>query len=168
MEVDIDYYVEQYGDYLYRIAYVYTKDQHAAEEVVQDVFIKLYETNQFEGKSSEKTYLTKMTINRCYDYLRKWKVKKAQLFEYFTKSVASSEQVVIEQQERDEIVEAILTLPLKYREVLLLYYYDDLSVAEIASCIHIPQSTVATRLQRARTKLKEQLPKMEWEVLRDA
>ena len=81
--MELERYMEQYGDYLYRIAYMYTKDRQAAEEVVQDVFMKLYETQQFEGKSSEKTYLTKMTINRSYDYLRKWKAKKAQLVEYF-------------------------------------------------------------------------------------
>ena len=168
MQMDIEYYVEQYGDYLYRIAYIYTRDRQAAEEVVQDVFIKLYETQQFEQKSSEKTYLTKMTINRCYDYLRKWKARKAQLIHYFLKQEQSGEQVFIEHEERDEIVEAILKLPLKYREVLLLYYYDDLSIAEVASYIKIPESTVATRLQRARQKLKVQLPAIEWEVLRDA
>lgn len=166
--MDIEYYVEQYGDYLYRIAYIYTKDRQAAEEVVQDVFMKLYETQQFERKSSEKTYLKKMTINRCYDYLRKWKAKKAQIVYYFLKREPSGEQVVVEHEERDEIVEAILKLPLKYREVLLHYYYDDLSIAEVAAYINIPESTVATRLQRARQKLKEQLPAIDWEVLRDA
>lgn len=166
--MELERYMEQYGDYLYRIAYMYTKDRQAAEEVVQDVFIKLYQTQQFEGKSSEKTYLTKMTINRSYDYLRKWKAKKAQLVEYFLGREQSAEQHVVAGQERDEIVEAILKLPLKYREVVLLYYYDDLSVAEVALYIDAPESTVATRLQRARMKLKEHLPSIEWEVLRDA
>ena len=114
-----------------------------------------------------KTYLTKMTINCSYDYLRKWKVRKAQFFEHFSKSARNAESLTIEQQERDEIIEALLKLPLRYREVLLLYYYDDLSVAEIASFIHIAASTVTTRLQRARAKLKDFLPTHDWEVLRD-
>ena len=166
--MDIEYYVEQYGDYLYRIAYIYMKDRQAAEEIVQDVFMKLYQTQQYEGRSSVKTYLTKMTINRCYDYLRKWETKKAQIVEYFFKRERSADYKIVAEEERDEIIEAILKLPLKYREVLLLYYYDDLTVSEIASYIMIPESTVGTRLQRARRKLKEQLPAIEWEVLRDA
>ena len=166
--VDIDDYVELYGDYLYRIAYVYTKDRQAAEEVVQDVFFKLFQKNQFEGKASIKTYLTKMTINGCYDYLRKWKVKKTIILDYILKAERHGEQVLLENEERDEIVESILKLPLKYREVILLYYYDDFSVAEIATYIDTPESTILTRLQRARIKLKEQLPKIDWEVLRNA
>ena len=166
--MDIDYYVDEYGDYLFQMAYVYTKDIQLAEEVVQDVFIKFYNSNQFEGRSSVKTYLTRMTINCCYDHLRKWKRRKAQFFEYFSKSERHGEQFTIEQQERDDILNAILKLPLKYREVLLLYYYDDLTVIEVASLLHIPESTVTTRLQRARVKLKELLPTTDWEVLRNA
>lgn len=166
--MDIDYYIEHYGDYLYRIAYIYTKDKQLAEEVVQDVFMKFYISNRFEGKAAVKTYLTKMTINRSHDYLRKWKVKASKFFDYYSKSARDAESLTIELQERDEIITALLKLSLKYREVLLLYYYDDLSVAEIASLIHIPASTVTTRLQRARAKLKEILPAHNWEVLRDA
>ena len=166
--MDIDYYIEQYGDYLYRIAYVYTKDKQLAEEVVQDVFMKFYSSNQFEGRAAVKTYLTKMTINCSYDYLRKWKVRAAHFFDYYSKNGRDAESFIIEQHERDDIITALLKLPLKYREVLLLYYYDDLSVAEIAALIHIPASTVTTRLQRARAKLKEILPTHDWEVLRDA
>ena len=166
--MDIDEYVEQYGDYLYRIAYVYTKDRQAAEEVVQDVFFKLYQKNQFKGNASIKTYLTKMTINGSYDYLKKWKYKKSLIMTHFLKSERHGEQVVLQNEERDELIEAILKLPLKYREVILLYYYDDFSVAEIATYINTPESTVLTRLQRARIKLKEQLPKIDWEVLRNA
>ncbi|MER1999364.1 MAG: sigma-70 family RNA polymerase sigma factor [Lysinibacillus sp.] len=164
--MDLEEYIEQYGDYLYRIAFIYMKDQHAAEEVVQDVFMKLYETRQFEGKSSLKTYLTRMTINTCYDYLRKWKARKNQLLDYVLKREHAAEQVVLALQERDEIVESILKLPLKYREVILLYYYDDLTTAEVAALLKVPESTVGTRLQRARQKLKQILPAIEWEVLK--
>lgn len=165
--MDLELYIEQYGDYLYRIAFIYMKDQQTAEEVVQDVFMKLYETQQFEGRSSMKTYLTRMTIHTCYDYLRKWKSRKTQLLDYVFKRERAAEQVVLALHERDVIVEAILSLNLKYREVTLLYYYDDLTISEVATLLKIPESTVATRLQRARLKLKELLPAVEWEVLKD-
>lgn len=164
--MDLEHYIEQYGDYLYRIAFIYMKDQQTAEEVVQDVFMKLYETQQFEQKSSMKTYLTRITINMCYDYLRKWKARKNKLLDYVLKRERAAEQVVIALSERDEIVESVLKLPLKYREVILLYYYDDLSTIEVAQLLKIPESTVATRLQRGRQKLKELLPLIEWEVLK--
>lgn len=165
--VNIEECVNQYGDYLYHIAYVYTKDTFLAEEVVQDVFFRLYRTQQFEERASLKTYLTRITINCCYDYLRKWKAKKVQLFDYFGGHSKGLEQIAVANHEKHEIIQQILKLPLKYREVLFLYYYDDLSIAEISSFIHIPESTVRTRLQRARLKLKDGLPISDWEVLRN-
>ena len=113
-----------------------------------------------------KTYLTKMTINRSYDYLRSWKNKKALLIETFT-NVKGADTEAIQEEERGEITAAVLKLPVKYREVLLLYYYEDLQVAEIAELCKLSVSTVKTRLQRARAKLKPLLLESEWEVLRD-
>ncbi|WP_431029814.1 sigma-70 family RNA polymerase sigma factor [Lysinibacillus sp. LZ02] len=164
----IEELIDTYSDYLYRIAFIYTKDEKVAEEVVQDVFWKYYQTQQYDGRASMKTYLTKMTINRSYDYLRSWKTRKNQFFESFTQAQRATESMILQREERGEITAAVLKLPVKYREVLLLYYYEDMQVKEIAQLLGIVESTVKTRLQRARTKLKENLPQNEWEVLRDA
>ena len=87
--MEIEKLIDTYSDYLYRIAFIYTKDRLAAEEVVQDVFVNYYhKSDQFEQKASIKTYLVKMTINRSYDYLRSWKNKKffiAQFFQQYEK-----------------------------------------------------------------------------------
>jgi len=162
----IEELIDTYSDYLYRIAFIYTKDEKIAEEVVQDVFWKYYQTQQYDGRASMKTYLTKMTINRSYDYLRSWKNKKALLVETFT-NAKGADTAAIQKEERGEITAAVLKLPVKYREVLLLYYYEDLQVAEIAELCKLSVSTVKTRLQRARAKLKPLLLESEWEVLRD-
>ena len=162
----IEELIDTYSDYLYRIAFSDTKDEKVAEEVVQDVFWKYYQTQQYDGRASVKTYLTKMTINRSYDYLRSWKNKKALLIETFTNAKGADTEA-IQKEERGEITAAVLKLPVKYREVLLLYYYEDLQVAEIAELCKLSVSTVKTRLQRARTKLKPLLLEIEWEVLRD-
>ena len=163
----IEELIDTYSDYLYRIAFIYTKDEKVAEEVVQDVFLKFYQTkDRYDGRASMKTYLTKMTINRSYDYLRSWKNKKALLIETFT-NAKGAETEAIQKEERGEITAAVLKLPVKYREVLLLYYYEDLQVAEIAELCKLSVSTVKTRLQRARAKLKPLLLEIEWEVLRD-
>lgn len=166
--MDIDVVIEEYGDYLYRIAFIYTKDPHVAEEVVQDVFLRFYRTNQYDGRASLKTYLTKMTINRSYDYLRSWKHRRTVMFETFTKSANSAEHIAVISEERGEVTAAVLQLPAKYREVLLLYYYEQLTIQEIAALCQLPLSTVKSRLQRARKQLKERLPQTVWEVLGDA
>lgn len=163
--VDIEQIIDTYSDYLYRIAFIYTKDRLAAEEVVQDVFMKYYQTStQFKGEASLKTYLVKMTINRSYDYLRSWKNKKHTLLEFFQATTKDTEQLYIEQELQAEITAAVLTLPVKDREVLLLYYYEEMTVFEIAELLELAVSTVKSRLQRARVKLK---PKLKWEGIRD-
>jgi RNA polymerase sigma factor (sigma-70 family) len=64
--------VDQYGEGLIRLAFTYVKNQQAAEDIVQDVFMRAYEKrDDFKGHSSYKTYLYRITINRCYDHLRR-------------------------------------------------------------------------------------------------
>ncbi len=163
--MDIEQLIDTYSDYLYRIAFIYTKDRLAAEEVVQDVFLKYYHSaEQFKGEASLKTYLVKMTMNRSYDYLRSWKNKKHTVLEFFQGATKGTEQLYVEQELRAEITAAVLTLPVKDREVLLLYYYEEMTVFEIAEVLEIAVSTVKSRLQRARTKLK---PKLQMEVMVD-
>ena len=163
--MDIEQLIDTYSDYLYRIAFIYTKDRLAAEEVVQDVFLKYYQrSEQYKGTASLKTYLVKMTMNRSYDYLRSWKNKKHTVLEFFQGTTKGTEQLYVEQELRAEITAAVLTLPLKDREVLLLYYYEEMTVFEIAEVLEIAVSTVKSRLQRARTKLK---PKLQMEVMVD-
>lgn len=163
--MDIEQLIDTYSDYLYRIAFIYTKDRLAAEEVVQDVFLNYYHrSEQFKGDASLKTYLVKMTMNRSYDYLRSWKNKKHAFLEFFQGTTKGTEQLYVEQELRAEITAAVLTLPVKDREVLLLYYYEEMTVFEIADVLELAVSTVKSRLQRARMKLK---PKLQMEVMVD-
>ena len=163
--MEIEQLIDTYSDYLFRIAFIYTKDRTAAEEVVQDVFFNFYnKSHQFKGDASLKTYLVKMTINRSYDYLRSWKNKKQQILEFIQGSVKGTEQLYVEKELRAEVTAAVLMLPLKDREILLLYYYEDMTVTEIASLLALSVSTVKSRLQRAREKLK---PKLQMEVMSD-
>lgn len=164
--MEIERLIHTYGDYLYRVAFIYTKDERAAEEVVQDVFLKFHQTrHRYDERASLKTYLTKMTVNRSYDYLRSWKNRTFSLLEQLTGTSSGADEVMLRKEERGEITNAVLKLPVKYREVLLLYYYEDLQVNEIAEFLQVPVSTVKTRLQRARGKLKQLLPQQQWEVL---
>lgn len=166
----IEEIIHTYGDGLYRVAYIYTKDEQAAEEILQDVLMKFYQKqDQFEGRSELKTYLTKMVVNRSYDYLRSWKGRFARFEEKFLKNVDldSLEKKVIEKEERQMILERVLELPIKYREVIIYYYYEEYTTLQIADMLYLPVSTVKSRLQRARTQLKTVLhvDVDTWEVL---
>jgi len=155
--------VDQYGEGLMRLAYTYVKNKQAAEDVVQEVFMRAYEKrDDFKGNSSYKTYLYRMTINRCYDHLRSWSFKNMQLTNTLTmifQGENNPEDTAITKDEQYMLGKEILSLSLKYREVLVLYYYKELSVDEISTILKCSPNTIKTRLKRAREKLKLQLEK---------
>ena len=166
--MELEELIYTYSDYLYRIAYSYVKDEQTAEEVVQDVFFKFYKTSiQFENQAHIKTYLTRMIINRSYDYLRSWKHKKQTIFEVFHQKINGVDIKAIEQEEEAAIWQSILSLPVKFRETIILYYYEDLSIKEIAALLQTAESTIKSRLQRGRLHLKSSLQDTEWEVLKN-
>ena len=157
--------MREYGEYCIRVAYFYVKDWSAAEEVVQDVFLAYAKNaHRFEQRSSLKTYLVKITIHKSYDYLRSWKRK----WQQFTQSKTFSHSIETEKiidEEKQTLVEGLLQLPIHYREVLILYYYDDYNISEIANILQVSENTIKTRLARGREKLKIILQEQQWEVL---
>lgn len=163
-EVNIEKVMDDYGDYLLRVAYVYVKNQSTAEDIVQDVLIRYYQrSDQFREESSLKTYLVKMTVNRSHDYLRSWTHKRILLKEKIigTKTKGTPEGYMIKQETTESVLTALLSMKLIYREVLVLYYYEESSTVDIANILSCPEATVRTRLQRARVQLKERLEEQE-------
>jgi RNA polymerase sigma factor (sigma-70 family) len=157
--------MQEYGEYCIRVAYFYVKDWTAAEEVVQDVFLAYAKNSEkFEQRSSLKTYLVKITVHKSHDYLRSWKRKWQQFTQVktFTHSI-ETEKVIDE--EKQTLVQGLLQLPVHYREALILYYYDDYNIPEIASILQVSENTIKTRLVRGREKLKQLLQETNWEVL---
>ena len=149
----------EYGESLIRLAFTYVKDIHKAEDIIQDVFLKVYANlHQFKGESSFKTYLYRITINQCKDYLKSWSFKNL----FFTEknieySFDSFESTVLRFEENYELGMKILDLPIKYREVIILHYYQDYSISEIATLLTVSESTIHTRLRRAKQRLKEKI-----------
>ncbi|MFC0525151.1 sigma-70 family RNA polymerase sigma factor [Pontibacillus salicampi] len=155
----LDEIMKQYGDELVRLAYTYVKDGETARDLVQNTFMKCYEKSEtFRGDASQKTWLYRITINQCKDYLRSWHHKKVRTISYIQEKVSSTtpsaERVVVEQAGNEEIQEVLFTLPKKYREIIYLYYYKSLKLEEIASVTDLEINTVKTRLRRARLKLR--------------
>ena len=139
---------------LKRLCYLYLHDQSMAEDAVQETFLKAYRAlKDFRGEASEKTYLTRIAINTCRDMLRTgW-------FRHVDRRVSPED--LPSRQETDpyhrEVAAAVMNLPRKLREVILLYYYRGLTMEEIAETLEISQPAVSGRMKRAREKLKTEL-----------
>lgn len=106
-----------------------------------------------------------MTINKCKDYLKSWRYRKQILTTSFLNPAKKARNRIVEQDEKLELADAVLELPLKYREVIIYYYFEELSVLEVSQILAISDNTVKTRLRKARALLKVQLKHNEWEVL---
>lgn len=150
--------IAAHGEYLIRMAFMYVKDWPSAEDIVQETFISYFKNlHKFQNRSTVKTYLTRIMINKCHDHLRSWKNKKqlfTQLFNHLPAKNSTPEEWLIKTDEQSELVSEILKLSVKYREVILLYYYQELTTLEISVVLKCPENTVKTRLSRARLQLK--------------
>ena len=147
-----------YGNELVRLAFSYVNDAEIAKDLVQNTFIKCYKKlESFRFDAQIKTWLYRITINECKDYLKSWHYKMVRVKSFInetTKSIIpSTEKTVIENYNKEEIKDMIFSLPKVYREVVYLYYYDSLTSEEIASVLGISVNTVKTRLRRAKQRL---------------
>ncbi|MTD31872.1 sigma-70 family RNA polymerase sigma factor [Planomicrobium sp. YIM 101495] len=156
----------QYGDELVRLAFSYVKDAETAKDMVQNTFIKCYShLDTFRFDAHIKTWLYRMTINECKDYLKSWNYRMVQVSSLISETtkaiIPSTEKTVIDNYTNAEIKDTVFTLPKAYREVVYLYYYDSLKPREIADILEIPLNTVKTRLRRGKEKLKSTMEEAE-------
>lgn len=156
-----------YTEPLLRLAYYYVKDTQIAEDIVQEVFIKMYNSQtNYEERGELKAYLYKMTSNKSKDYLKSWSYRNVQLQNKILPSASKTEvDELVRKDEQTIIGDAILELPIKYREVLIYYYFNDMKISEIAGILSTAESTIKTRLVRGKGLLKNKLKDIEWEVL---
>ncbi|WP_257351813.1 sigma-70 family RNA polymerase sigma factor [Pseudalkalibacillus decolorationis] len=156
----IEHMMNQYGEKLIRLAYTYVKDWGKAEDIVQEVFVTCYtKLDCFRGESSVKTWIYRITINRSHDHLRSWSYRNLQFTDKISKWIKGEKSTIeldlIARDEKKELASQVLTLPIKYREVMLLYYFEELAVNDICLMLLLNESTVKTRLHRGRQLLKE-------------
>lgn len=141
--------IEKYSDMILRISYTYMKNFSDSEDITQEVFIKLLEKQpSFQSSDQEKAWLIRVTINLCKDKLKSSWLKKTTTLEGDFSEITK---------EDNELIEMVLSLPLKYRSILLLFYYDDYSISQISSIVNLKESTVGSQLSRARKLLKIKL-----------
>lgn len=154
--------VHTYGDYIVRLCYTYTKDWQMAEDLTQETFLRFYAAD-FRQDADIKTYLYRIAVNRCKTYLVSWRYRQTQLLQLSQRLVAKDH--VIQQVEQKELsaflYEKIAALPVKYREIIVLYHYFELTTAQIAAILKVPENTVKTRLRRGRQQLGTKIQKGE-------
>ena len=140
---------------LMRLCYLYLHDVQLAEDAVQETFIKAYRTlDTFRSASSEKTWLTRIAMRTCCDMRRSF------WFRRMDRRVTPEmlpDPVQSPLEEETALTVAVMNLPQKEREVILLYYYQDMNVNEIARTLGVTQPTVSYRLKRAREKLRQEM-----------
>lgn len=144
--------VEQYADLVRRICFVRLNCREDSEDVFQTVFLKyLLYPGKFDCDEHEKAWFIRVTINACSDWRRRLRRRQSVPLD-----VLREEAAVIPQKELD-LLEIVLALPEKYRDVIYLHYYEDYSAGEIAAILGRPENTIYTWLSRARALLRERL-----------
>ncbi len=157
--------IDEHAEHLLRLAYFYVKNRQTAEDIVQEVFIK-FSQRDYEERGQLRAYLSTLTINQSKDYLKSWHYRKLLFQEkLFPLQGNKLRDELVAAEERSQIGAAILKLSLAYREPVILYYFEEMKIRDIAQLLGIAENTVKTRLKRAREALKPHLKQEEWEVL---
>ena len=149
------YLAEKYIDTVFRVAFNYLRSRADAEDVTQNVFLKLLkERKPFESEEHVKHWLIRVTVNECKNLTRsKW--WKAESFEEYAATLT------FDQPGHSDLFYAVMDLPQKYRLAIYLHYYEGYSTGEVGEILHIPKNTVCTNLKRGRELLKNALTEVE-------
>ena len=147
--------VDKYQISLLKVCFTFLHDRSLAEDAVQETFIKVYQSlDSFRGYSSEKTWIFRIAMNTCRDMLRtRW-------FRFVDRRIDLSqlpEQSVPTENGDKEIMESVMALPVKLREVILLCSLEGMTTYEASESLGITQQAVSSRLKRAKEKLRKEL-----------
>lgn len=152
--------IQDYATDLKRIAYLYVNDMAECEDIIQEVFIACFQNlSNYRHEASYKTWLIRITINKCKDYRKRWSVKSL-LYKSEVRPVKtndSAEEQYLQGLHSNEIIKQISMLSAKYKEVLILYYYQEMTMSEISEVLGIKLNTVKSRMLRGKELLQLKL-----------
>lgn len=144
---ELEQVLEMYGNAVYRLAYAQVRSKADAEDIYQEVFLRYFQKRpKFQSEEHRRAWLLRVTVNRARTVVRS---------AWFRYTVPLDERVVFTEPEERKLDDALARLSGKDREVLHLYYYEELSVREIGLLLRRKESTVRTQLTRARRRLAE-------------
>lgn len=144
--------IDRYADMVKRICFIHLKNEADTEDIFQTVFLKYAMSDvAFTNETHEKAWLIRVTLNACKDLLKSFFRKRTVPLDAYV------EQNGIVDAAHSEVLEAVLSLPEKYRRVVYLHYYEGYTAPEIAEILGIKENTVYTQLTRGRALLRDVL-----------
>lgn len=148
-------YAQRYLDTVYRVAFNYIKSASDADDVTQNVFLKLLqERKPFEGDAHVKNWLIRVTINECKNLVRsRW--WRHESYEDYAATLPFDNAA------QSDLFYAVMELPQKYRVPIYLHYYEEYSTQEIADILKVGKNTVCTQLKRGRELLRKSFQEVE-------
>ena len=151
-EAEVNRAVEKYADMVQRICFYHLKNRADTEDVFQNVFLKyMLQEEPFQSEEHEKAWILRVTINSCKDFLDDFFRRNKVPLEVLNEIAAEVPE------EHREVLEAVLSLPAKYKDVIYLHYYEKYSAVEIGKILGKKENTVYSLLSRGRKILKEKL-----------
>lgn len=157
----VEIIMNTYGNEVKKFVYTYLHNEADTDDITQEVFVTVYlKLSTFKGKSSLKSWIYSIAANKCKDHLRGHRLRQSKLIERITRqSISTSLYEVPEEYQQSTIKEGlfekVMELPIKYREVVILYYFKELSIKEISFILNVKEPTLQSRLARARSKLRD-------------
>lgn len=152
LENEFEAKYNEYGNMLYKIAFLYLGNASDTEDALQDIFTKyLCGKYKFKNTEHEKAWFIRVTQNKCLDYLKKSGRKNECIDD--VPATATYKDNDMEQ----DVIAKVIALPEKYKSAIILFYYNDYTVEEISKTLKISKSAVKKRLQRGRDILKLEL-----------
>ena len=149
---------DQYATDVLRVCYFYLSDREKAEDVCQDVFVRLMTTHPVLQPGREKSWLLKVALTRCRDLWRGAWLKRVILGGPTFELIPAPDEFS-RRDDQQAMMAAINQLPATFKEVILLHYYQGMNIAEIAQMLELPEGTISSRLSRGRKKLESILLK---------
>lgn len=152
------YILENYSDTIIRLCYTHTNNMSDAEDIAEDTFCELVRSKpSFDSQEHEKAWLLRVAVNKCKNHMKSARVRLNVSIDDENMPEIADPSTVGHDDGGGRVREAVMSLPEKYRIVIHLFYFEDLSIEEIARVIRLPKATVGTRLARGRALLKKQL-----------
>jgi len=154
-----DSLVRRHQDRIYRLVYKMLGGAYESDDVAQDVFLKAYKSiKDFRCQSSFSTWLTQITVNQCINHLKNRDRFKFLSFGLSSKRRSVEPQMMVERNEkRERVYQAVNSLPIKQKTVIILHYFENYNCEEMAKVLKCSVGTVKSRLYYARMELKEKL-----------
>lgn len=140
--------VRDHKDTVFRVAFSYMKNRDDADDITQNVFLKLFRSDiAFENPEHLRSWLIRVAINECKSVFRTPWRKMENIEDY-------AEQLAMPSPKHTELLSMVMSMPEKYRVIIYLFYYEEYSTEEIAELLGVPPATIRTRLARGRKRLK--------------